>query len=248
VTGVDIYFGRAVDENDDDDDNDNDDDDDDDNDNGQSPVQEYEKKRWNLNARFRDDRSNNQLRPESFDLINSRLLAEGINASRWSSYVRELKHMLKPGGWLQMVELEPWIQSSAGLLNEHSHLTRWWQWYSSTMERMGKNPRIGRELRQHLQTEGFVHLHGGTIDLPIGSWRTGVSKDSPLVHRLLTDSLIGQESIGEDNLANVPKMLVSLSLWPFLRIGGMSQEHYRALIAGSIAEIRDPRMKLYYKV
>lgn len=176
MTGVDIYFGRAVDENDDDDDND--DEDDDDNDNGPSPVQEYEKKRWNLNARFRDDRGSNQLRPESFDLINSRLLAEGINASRWSSYVRELKQMLKPGGWLQMVELEPLIQSSAGLLNENSHLTRWWQCYSSTMQRMGKNPRIGRELRQYLQTEGFTHLHGGTIDLPIGSWRSGVSEAS----------------------------------------------------------------------
>lgn len=43
-------------------------------------------------------------------------------------------------------------------------------------------------------------------------------------------------------------MLVSLSLWPFMRIGGMSQEHYRALIAGAVAELRDPRMKLYYKV
>lgn len=179
MTGVDVYFGRAVDENDDDDDNDNDDGDEDDN--GQSPVQEYVKKRWNLNARFRDDRSSEPLRPESFDLINSRLLAEGINASRWSSYVRELKYMLKYGGWLQMVELEPLIQSSAGLLNENSHLRRWWQWYSNTMQHMGKNPRIGRDLRQHLQAEGFTHLHGGSIDLPIGPWRTGVSSSSLLL-------------------------------------------------------------------
>jgi hypothetical protein len=129
-----------------------------------------------LNARFRDDQSDNQLRPESFDLINSRLLADGINSTRWQSYIRELKYMLKPGGWLQMVEIEPLIQSSTGRLDDNSHLTRWWQWYSSMMQRMGKSPRIGRELRQHLQTEGFSHVQGGSIDLAIGSWRSGASE------------------------------------------------------------------------
>ena len=69
-----------------------------------------------------------------------------------------------------------------------------------------------------------------------------------LQDRRLTNNLVGQESIGEDNLANAPRMLVSLSLWPFMRIGGMSAEQYRALIAGAVAELRDPRMKLYYKV
>lgn len=59
-----------------------------------------------MNARFPDDRGSDRLRRETFDLINSRLLAEGINSERWPSFVRELKQMLKPGGWLQMVELQ----------------------------------------------------------------------------------------------------------------------------------------------
>ena len=172
VTGVDIHFGRAVDEDDDDEDGD-DDEDDDESDDGLEGVQEYVKKRWNLNARFRDDQSDDQLRPESFDLINSRLLADGINADRWEPYIKELKYMLKPGGWLQMVEIEPHIQSSTGRLDDNSHLTRWWQWYSSMMQRMGKNPRIGREMKRHLQDVGFSHVHGGSIDLAIGSWQSG---------------------------------------------------------------------------
>lgn len=169
MTGVDIYFGRAVDENDDDDNNEDDDEDPDD-----KGVQEYVKKRWNLNARFREDQSNDRLRPESFDLINSRLLADGINASRWQSYIQELKYMLKYGGWLQMVEVEPFIQSSNGRLDQNSFLTRWWQWYSTAQQHVRKNPRVGRELRQHLQSEGFAHIHGGSIDLPIGGWRSGL--------------------------------------------------------------------------
>ena len=175
VTGVDIHFGRAVDEDDDDDGYDDGDDDDESDNEG---IQEYVKKRWNLNARFRDDQSDNQLRPESFELINSRLLADGINSIRWQSYIRELKYMLKPGGWLQMVEIEPLIQSSTGRLDDNSHLTRWWQWYSSMMHRMDKNPRIGRELRQRMETEGFSHVQSGSIDLAIGSWRSGASASS----------------------------------------------------------------------
>jgi hypothetical protein len=60
--------------------------------------------------------------------------------------------------------------------------------------------------------------------------------------------MAGQESIGEDNLACVSRMLTSLSLWPFLRLGGMSSEDYRKLIAGANAELRDPSKKLYYTV
>jgi hypothetical protein len=81
--------------------------------------------------------------------------------------------MLKYGGWLQMVEIVPLIQSSSGRLDQNSFLRRWWEWYSSIMQRIGKNPRIGRDLSQLLQNARFAHVHGNSIDLPIGPWRTG---------------------------------------------------------------------------
>ena len=65
---------------------------------------------------------------------------------------------------------------------------------------------------------------------------------------LLTNSLEGQESLGEDNLRMVANMLMPLSLWPFLRVGDMSPEQYRALITGAASELRDASKKLYYKV
>ena len=165
MTGIDIFLGSGN----------EDDDDDDDEDGNVEGVQEFVKKRWNLNARFRDDRSTDRLRPDTFDLVNSRLLAEGINASRWPSYVRDLKHMLKEGGWLQMVELQFHCQSSAGLLRDESYLTRWWQWYASTLERMGKNPRIGRDLPRILAAEGFENVGVRSLMLPIGDWSQGMT-------------------------------------------------------------------------
>ena len=168
VTGVDIFLDRPA---DDDDENGNGNGN---GNNGVEAVQEFVKKRWNLNARFRDDRSEDRLRPETFDLINSRLLAEGINADRWPSYIRELKQMLKPGGWLQMVEMDLLFQSSSGRLRDDSHLSRWWQWYSHLLPRMGKNPRIGRELDRLLREEGFENVRYLVLDLPIGDWKEGI--------------------------------------------------------------------------
>ena len=165
VTGVDIFLSQDRDEDDDDEDGN------DSNGNGHvEGVQEFVKKRWNLNAPFREDRSPDRLRPETFDLINSRLLAEGINAARWSSYVRDLKHLLKPGGWLQMVEIQYPFQSYNGSLPEQSFLNRWWQWYSWALQQMGKNPRIGRDLQGLLTAERFEHVSGFNLDLPIGTW------------------------------------------------------------------------------
>ena len=167
MTGVDIFLGRPVGDDDEDDEDNN-------NNNGAEGVQEFDKKSSNLNARFRDDRSEDRLRPETFDLINSRLLAEGINADRWPTYIRELKQMLKPGGWLQMVELQLHFQSSTGRLSDDSNLTRWWQWYSYTLQQMGKNARIGRDLPQLLTAEGFENIRNSSLDLPIGDWKSGI--------------------------------------------------------------------------
>ena len=171
VTGIDVVLRQS-----DDDEEEVDSEDGSANGNGNGGVEEYVKKRWNLNASFRDDRSADRLGPESFDLINSRLLAEGINADRWSSYVRELKLLLRPGGWLQMVEIQLPFQSSSGRLNDDSCLTRWWQWYSWALQRMGKNVRIGRELQRLLATEGFTNVTARSIDLPIGDWNSGGSQ------------------------------------------------------------------------
>lgn len=103
VIGIDIFTGQG---NNGDDDNDSPED----SDSEEEGIEEYIKTRFNMNAPFREERTG-VLRPEKFHLINSRLLADGINASRWATYVKDLKAVLCPGGWLQMVEIHPLFQS-----------------------------------------------------------------------------------------------------------------------------------------
>lgn len=53
-----------------------------------------------------------------FDLVNSRLVAGGINTERWSSYLRDIFRVLRPGGWCQMIEVYINAQSDNGTLTE----------------------------------------------------------------------------------------------------------------------------------
>lgn len=130
--GIDIYTGEG-----------NSEEDSDEEDSGEEGVALFVKKRWNLNASFKTSRDPD-LRPETFHLINSRFLTDGLNAGRWQEYVKELKDLLKPGGWLQMVETHNLFQSDSG--QTPAFLERWWQYYQDTMTRMGKNPRVGPTL------------------------------------------------------------------------------------------------------
>jgi hypothetical protein len=162
ITGVDIFFGQG-----------NEDDDDEDSDgNGQEGVQEFEKYRWNLNAPFRDGSPRTRPRPETFDLINSRLLSEGINADRWPAYVRDLKHLLKYGGWLQMVELELRFQSNSGRLRQTDDepLHRWWRWYDRGMTHINKDVRVGQKLERLMRDAGFEHVQAVAVPLQVGAW------------------------------------------------------------------------------
>lgn len=138
-------------------------------------VQEYWNKRWNLNASFRLDRSESHLSPESFDLINSRLLSDGIDRDRWPTYVRDLRQLLRPGCWLQMVELHLHFQSDSGRLSDDSFLNRWWMWHAHCQERMRKDPRIAPRLSQLLTNEGFEYVRARDTRLPIGAWDPGTT-------------------------------------------------------------------------
>ncbi|KAK4971259.1 hypothetical protein LTR28_013266, partial [Elasticomyces elasticus] len=112
---------------------------------------------------------------EMYDLINSRFLGEGINSERWPAYLRELISMLKPGGWLQIMEYYFNIQSDTGRMAEAPALQQWIRCYLQSMRALNRNPGIGRELQQLLRSDRrVVNMQApAQLNLPIGEWHTG---------------------------------------------------------------------------
>ena len=51
-----------------------------------------------------------------FDLVHSQMMSGGIHADRWSDYVDDIFRVLRPGGWVQMVEIYFNAQSDNGSL------------------------------------------------------------------------------------------------------------------------------------
>jgi predicted methyltransferase len=55
-------------------------------------------------------------RSDRYDVVHSQMMAGGIHANRWRSYIRDIFRVLRPGGWCQMVEIYFNAQSDNGSL------------------------------------------------------------------------------------------------------------------------------------
>lgn len=75
----------------------------------ESPPDNMELQVDDLNGRF-------TFQSNHFDVVHSQMVAGGIHANRWRSYIRDIFRVLRPGGWCQMVEIYFNAQSDNGTL------------------------------------------------------------------------------------------------------------------------------------
>ena len=134
-------------------------------------LQQFHKLTWNLNASLRDA-PNEYIQPDMFDLINSRFLTDGINKDRWQSLVKDYKQLLKPGGWLQMIEIRWEFHSSSD--QALPSLTVWSKAYMEALSLMQKDPDITESrLERFARWAGFEQVHKNTRRVLVGNWRPG---------------------------------------------------------------------------
>ena len=125
---------------------------------------------YNLNDRLNDPEV---FQAKAYDLIHSRCVSSGIKSSRWASYICDMRLLLRPEGWVHIVEYYLNVQSSSGRLTHQSAIRRWWNDYAHAMSRMNRDPRVGSRL-QHLLTEArLADVRVETVQLPIGDWDPG---------------------------------------------------------------------------
>jgi len=169
-------------------------------------------------------------RSNQFDLVHSRLMAGGIDRERWPTYIQDMVKVLKPGGWLQMVEIYYNCQSDNGTLTEGSALRQWSSRYMSSLDRL-KDVRAPLRLVNRMTEAGLVEIENNVLPLPLSGW----SSDDAEKRRL-----------GEMNQPNVNALLGSLSLYPFTEFLGMPIEQWLVLIAHARREAENPAFKAYF--
>ena len=83
-----------------------------------------------------------------------------------------LKRVLKPGGWVQMVECYYMCQSDNGSITQSHPLHEWSTKYISALDGV-KNPRAPMQLQTLFHAAGFVEVESKMIPLPLCGWSTG---------------------------------------------------------------------------
>lgn len=166
-----------------------------------------------------------------FDLVHSRLLATGLNRSRWQSYFQDIKRVLKPGGWVQIVEIYFNVQSDNGSITEEHGLRQWSARFMRSLEDT-KDLRVGTRLKMLMMGAGLVDVDTRMIPLPLSAW----SADPRM------------REIGMANRDNVQRLFSALAHYPLTQRQHMPQEEFQALVTKAAQEADNPRIKAYFPV
>ncbi|KAI1403381.1 hypothetical protein F4819DRAFT_484651 [Hypoxylon fuscum] len=168
-----------------------------------------------------------QFHSSHFDLINSRLIAGGIDRNRWHGYMRDMLRCLRGGGWCQMAEIDFNAQSDNGTLTDGHALRQWSEKYRQAMSRF-KNPEAPRRLGHWMRNAGFTDVEERMIPLPMCGWSDNQR----------------EFDIGIANQENVRLLLGSLALYPFTELLGMTITEFHVLVAQARAEATNPALKV----
>lgn len=107
-----------------------------------------------------------QLQQASFDYIFSRMLVFGIND--WPAYIAQIKDLLKPGGWIELQDLDLYVRDE----NEQP-VCESWQWLrdqTAAWAEKGLDMRVGSKLEQYVRDAGFVDVRVEKFPWVFGRW------------------------------------------------------------------------------
>ncbi|KAI8799374.1 S-adenosyl-L-methionine-dependent methyltransferase, partial [Cladochytrium replicatum] len=111
----------------------------------------------------------------TFDYVFQRQLVRSIPADRWIHVVSELLRVLKPGGWIEVVE------SDMAPLRCGELTARLFEAVITAMTTRGIDPRVGGKLDKLLHQCGLVNVASDYASAPLnwqgelgGLWRTAI--------------------------------------------------------------------------
>ena len=106
---------------------------------------------------FADDR---------FDFVHQRALISGVPVNSWPSVCRDLSRVVRPGGWVELVECPPWFESAGPVTSRLCEMLR----RLLVARGLDSDGTIVDALDEHLGRTGLVETRKRVLDLQVGEW------------------------------------------------------------------------------
>ncbi|KAK5127714.1 hypothetical protein LTR08_004323 [Meristemomyces frigidus] len=106
--------------------------------------------------------------PASFDLIHNRF--NGTAISDWPALVRKSYAALKPGAWMELVDLTNPPQSDDDTIPPNSQVCSFFDMLTDGCARIGRDVHVPRHWRTLLTEGGFTGIEERVFKVPVGGW------------------------------------------------------------------------------
>ncbi|KAI9931480.1 hypothetical protein ASPWEDRAFT_169675 [Aspergillus wentii DTO 134E9] len=165
-----------------------------------------------------------------FDLVHVRAMYGAI--ADWPAFYRNALRHIRPGGWIDQLEMSIEFRSDDGTVTDDHVLSVWSKTFIEAGERFGKTFRTADLAKGYMQEAGFQNVTEERFKLPVGPW----SKDRRL------------KKLGMWNLTHCEAGIEGWAMALLTRIMGWSYDEVQVFLAQMRQGLRDPNVHAYFYV
>jgi len=107
---------------------------------------------------------------EQFDLIHMRIMIGSFDGTEWDNLYKQCFDKIRPGGWIEQLEVSPIIETDDGSLPPENILNDWGPNMLGCGERAGRDCDTFDTMAKKIRNAGFVDVHEKNYKWPIGPW------------------------------------------------------------------------------
>ncbi|KAF7549517.1 hypothetical protein G7Z17_g6339 [Cylindrodendrum hubeiense] len=115
-----------------------------------------------------DDAEEEWMNGDNYDLVHMRSMSSVLKDI--PKVLRHSYSALKPGGWLEMQELQAVLHCDDDTMPDDDGLLQYYKTLNSALTRFGMDLEMPRKLRSLLEEAGFVNIHHIPKKVPVGPW------------------------------------------------------------------------------
>lgn len=165
-----------------------------------------------------------------FDYVHSRMMNSSVD--NWENYATKIYNNLEPGGYVELQEIDVFVESDDNTISKSHNLYRWAELLQEASEKLGRPYFKPSGLKDVLTKVGFEDVKEYKFKWPTNQW----AKDAK------------HKELGMWNNENANYFLEGVAIAPLTRALGWTREEVAVFIVGAREELNDTRIHAYWPI